>query len=128
MKIILWILVAILVMAILMMCVRPASAQEEYTYESEINPAELGISWTAVATYTCPKEHFHVAVVNPDETAEIREAELIMLVAHTKMIGFSTTITVVGYQYYKNDELFYYQFDVEKNHYARIDTAPKHSI
>ena len=82
-----------------------------FTYEGEINPEEF-LAWDNVPGTERMEDTFVMSVVlaNPDQTLKIKKIRTYVFILTSKLIG---------YRYFKENELFIYTLDIERNKYVR---------
>lgn len=82
-----------------------------FTYEGEINPEEFR-TWVSIpGTETMVNTFVATAVlVNPDQESKIKKVRIFVFILTSKLMG---------YRYFKGNELFVYVLDLERNKYVR---------
>lgn len=82
-----------------------------FTYEGEMNPEEF-LTWAPIPGTERMEDTFIMSVVlaNPDQTSKIKKVRTYVFILTSKLIG---------YRYFKKNELFIYTLDIERNKYVR---------
>jgi len=82
-----------------------------FTYEGEMNPEEF-LTWAPIPGTERMVNAFVVSVVlaNSDQTSKIKKVRVFI---------FTPTSKLIGYRYFKGNELFMYVLDMERNKYIR---------